>query len=45
MLADATGARDVFDLVGNIVTLGGSCLILSAAAQHDINGSLNAGGG
>lgn len=45
VLADATGSSDVFDLVGNIVTLGGSSLTLSAAAQHDIDGSLNAEGG
>ena len=35
----------MFDVVGNIVTGGGSCMTLSAAAQHDIDGSLNASGG
>ena len=45
VLADATGASDVFELIGNIVTGGGSSLTLGKAAQHDINGSLNATGG
>lgn len=43
--ADATGAGDVFQMTGNVQTQGGSCLVISAAASHDINGSINASGG
>jgi hypothetical protein len=46
-LADATGAGDLFQVVGmvNIGTGGGSCLTLPAATAHDINGSLLTAGG
>jgi hypothetical protein len=46
-LADATGASSVFQLNGtvNASAGGGSCLVLPAAAQHDINGALNVAGG
>ncbi len=35
----------VFQLNGNLVNAGGSCTIISAAAEHDINGSMNVQGG
>jgi Flp pilus assembly protein TadG len=45
-LADATGTGDVFQLAGNLnVAGGGSCLAISAAAQHDINGYVSTAGG
>lgn len=44
-LADATGGSDLFNVVGNITSAGGSCLTLSAAANHQIDGSLSASGG
>jgi Putative Flp pilus-assembly TadE/G-like len=44
-LADATGAGDIFQTAGNIVSGGGTCLWIPAAAQHDINGSINVAGG
>jgi hypothetical protein len=39
-LADATGAGDLFQTAGNIINGGSSsaCLVIPAAAQHDING-------
>jgi Flp pilus assembly protein TadG len=43
--ANATGSSDLFQLTGNITTGGGSCTTLSAASQHDINGSMNVAGG
>lgn len=45
--ADATGATSLFEMNGPIsyTTGGGSCLTLPAAANHDINGSLDAAGG
>jgi Flp pilus assembly protein TadG len=44
--ADAIGPGDVFEMAGDIdiVSGGGSCLTLSAAAQHDINGNLATAG-
>ncbi|MGH7037748.1 MAG: hypothetical protein ACREE1_06395, partial [Stellaceae bacterium] len=42
---DATGSGDVFETAGNIVSGGGTCLTLSAAAQHDINGYILLAGG
>ena len=41
LLADALGSANAFQLVGNVteITGGGSCLVLSAAAQHDIKGN------
>ena len=44
-LADATGTGDIFQTAGNITSAGGSCLILSAAANHDINGYISVQGG
>ena len=42
---DATCSGCVFQLNGNLVNAGGSCTIISAAAEHDINGSMNVQGG
>jgi heme/copper-type cytochrome/quinol oxidase subunit 2 len=42
---DATCSGCVFQLNGNLVNGGGSCTIVSAAAEHDINGSMNVQGG
>ncbi len=44
-LADASGTGDIFQAAGNITSGGGSCLVIPAAAEHDINGSINAAGG
>lgn len=44
VMGDATGNPGLFNVVGNITTSGGSCLVLSAAANHQINGSLSASG-
>lgn len=44
--ADALGGSNVFKVAGNLnVTSGASCLTLSAAAQHDINGNVAAASG
>ncbi len=45
--ADATGPGDLFEMAGalDVVSGGGSCLTLSAAAQHDINGNFATAGG
>lgn len=44
---DATGASDMFQLVGNfnVSSGGGSCMTISAAAQHDIYGNFASAGG
>ncbi|HUZ11651.1 MAG TPA: pilus assembly protein TadG-related protein [Caulobacteraceae bacterium] len=44
---DATGSGDLFQMAGNldVSSGGGSCLTLSAAAQHDINGFFSSAGG
>jgi hypothetical protein len=45
-LADATGSGDLFQLAGNLDNSGGgSCLYVSAATNHDINGNINLVGG
>lgn len=44
-LADATGSSSVFQMVGNLVQGGGSCITLPAATTHDINGSVSLSGG
>ncbi|HJU15430.1 MAG TPA: pilus assembly protein TadG-related protein [Stellaceae bacterium] len=44
-LGDATGAGDVFQTAGNIVSGGGTCFTLSKAAEHDINGYISLSGG
>jgi Flp pilus assembly protein TadG len=45
--ADAAGGGDVFEMAGNVNVSsgGGSCLILSAATEHDINGYFSSAGG
>ena len=45
--ADATGGGDLFQLVGNfnVASGGGSCVTVSAASQHDINGYFSVAGG
>lgn len=47
VFADATGTTSSFKANGSVTFTGGanSCLMLPAAAQHDINGNLDAGGG
>lgn len=46
-LADATGTGDVFQMAGNlnVVSGGGSCLVVSANSTHYINGNLATAGG
>lgn len=45
--ADATGSGDVFETAGaiNVSSGGGSCLAVSAAAEHDIDGYFSSAGG
>ena len=45
-MGDATGVSSVFELNGhfNVASGGGSCTVISAASQHDINGSLTTAG-
>jgi hypothetical protein len=43
-LADATGSASVFQVVGDITSNGGTCVQMSAAAQHDIDGSIDMSG-
>ncbi len=44
--ADATGGSSVFQANGNInILVGGACVSIGAAAQHDINGYFNTTGG
>jgi hypothetical protein len=45
LFGDVSGTGNVFQMVGDIATSGGTCLSLSAAAEHDINGSINGSGG
>jgi Putative Flp pilus-assembly TadE/G-like len=42
---DATGNSDEFQMAGNLTTTGGTCVAVSVAAEHDIDGSLNGAGG
>src|SRR6185437_5511693 len=46
-LADATGTGDVFQMAGNlnVVSGGGSCLVVSANSTHYINVNLATAGG
>jgi hypothetical protein len=41
-MGDATGTASVFELGGhlNVASGGGSCMVIGAASQHDINGSV-----
>jgi len=45
--ADATGTGDLFQMAGNfnVTGGGGSCVAVSAAAEHDINGFFSVAGG
>lgn len=45
LFGDASGAGDLFQMAGNLTTTGGTCVAVSAAAEHDINGSIDASGG
>ncbi len=47
VFADATGTSDLFQMVGNfnVASGGGSCVTVSAASQHDINGYFSVAGG
>ncbi len=45
LFGGATGTGDLFQMAGNLTTSGGTCVALSAAAEHDINGSLAGAGG
>jgi hypothetical protein len=45
LFGDATGSSDLFQMAGNLTTSGGTCVAVSAAAEHDINGSIGAAGG
>jgi hypothetical protein len=45
LFGDATGTGDLFQTAGNLATSGGTCVAVSAAAEHDINGSIDASGG
>jgi hypothetical protein len=40
-LGDATGAGDIFQTAGSIVNSSSNTLVLPAAAQHDIHGSIS----
>ncbi len=44
-LADATGSGDIFETAGSIVSGGGTCFWIPAAAEHDINGYISLAGG
>lgn len=43
-MADATGNRSTFEMLGHMRSLGGSCLSVPAAAQHDIGGNFDMSG-
>ena len=45
LFGDASGAGDLFQMAGGLMTSGGTCVAVSAAAEHDINGSINGAGG
>jgi hypothetical protein len=45
IFGDASGVGDLFQMAGSITTGGGTCVALSAAAEHDINGYINGSGG
>ena len=45
LFGDASATGDLFQMAGSITTSGGTCLALSAAAEHDINGSIAGAGG
>lgn len=43
-MADATGNRSTFEMLGHLRSLGGSCLVLPASPQHDIAGNFDMSG-
>jgi hypothetical protein len=43
--ADATGAGDLFRIVGNMTESGGGCTTISAASYHDVDGNISLAGG
>ena len=45
LFGDATGTGDLFQMAGNLTTTGGTCVAVSAAAEHDINGNIAGAGG
>jgi Putative Flp pilus-assembly TadE/G-like len=45
LFGDATGSSDLFQMAGNLTTSGGTCVAVSAAAEHDINGYIAGAGG
>jgi hypothetical protein len=45
LFGDATGSGDLFQMAGNLTTTGGTCVAISAAAEHDINGYIAGAGG
>ena len=45
LFGDATGTGDLFQMAGNLTTTGGTCVAVSAAAEHDINGYIAGAGG
>jgi hypothetical protein len=45
LFGDATGSGDLFQMAGNLTTTDGTCVAVSAAAEHDINGYVAGAGG
>ncbi|HTV45628.1 MAG TPA: hypothetical protein VMF05_09960 [Stellaceae bacterium] len=45
LFGDATGSGDLFEMAGNVTTTGGTCVAISAAAEHDIDGYIAGAGG
>jgi hypothetical protein len=45
LFGDASGTGDLFQMAGSLTTGGGTCVAVSAAAEHDIDGSISAAGG
>ena len=45
LFGDASGTGDLFQMAGNLTTTGGTCVAVSAAAEHDINGYIAGAGG
>jgi hypothetical protein len=45
LFGDASGPGDLFQMAGSLNTTGGTCVAVSAAAEHDINGSIAGAGG
>ena len=45
LFGDASGTGDLFQMAGSLTTSGGTCVAVSAAAEHDVNGSISGAGG